>query len=187
MSDTLFFWLSKLAWAIASPSSVLVILVILGWLLLMKGKPGPAKLCFTSLFIAMTCITTLPIGQWLLIPLESRFTTNPNLPASVDGIVVLSGPESVLKSIYWQQVEVGPAVERHLAFIKLAKQFPAAKLVFTGGNGSLLALPLAQADVAKQLFGDLGMDDSRVLYEKKITQYCTECFIVLSDGKAKGR
>jgi uncharacterized SAM-binding protein YcdF (DUF218 family) len=49
----------------------------------------------------------------------------------------------------------------------LARQFPDAKLVFTGGTGSLLEPNLREADAAARFLYRLGVDPSRVLFERK--------------------
>lgn len=56
----------------------------------------------------------------------------------VDGIIVLSGAEDPLGTLLWDQVGVGGAAERDLMFMALAKRYPEAKLIFTGGAGSMI-------------------------------------------------
>ncbi len=163
--DTVFFWLSKLVWLLVSPSSVLVLLMLGGWILLLTNRYGPAKKCFSLLAVLMLAITTLPIGKWMLLPLELRFVTNPKLPEKVDGIVVLSGSEKALLSNYWQQEEFGGSAERNLAFMELARRYPQAKLVYTGGTGSLTNQQFKEADVAKSLYQRQGLDVSKILFE----------------------
>lgn len=100
-------------------------------------------------------------------PLESRFQTNPQLPVQVDGIIVLSGAEATELSHLWEQVELGAAAERGLTFLTLAKQYPNAKLVFTGGTGSLLNQEHKAADVAEKLFINLSFDTKRIIFERE--------------------
>ena len=69
----------------------------------------------------MVVVALLPVGSWLLYPLENRFETNPDLPESIEGIVVLSGALDAEKSARWNQTEVNGAVDRELAFMKMAK------------------------------------------------------------------
>jgi len=64
-------------------------------------------------------------------------------------------------------VELGGGAERNLMFLKLAKQFPKARLVFTGGSGLLLSQQDKAEDVARRLFQEQGLDMSRVLFERE--------------------
>lgn len=165
--DTLFFYISKLIWLLVSPDSLLLILIILSLVLLYIGKIKQAKTLLTTISLLLILIALLPVGEWLLYPLESRFQTNPNLPEKVDGIIVLSGAEDAELSHIWKQVELGAAAERDLAFLTLTRQYPNAKLIFTGGSGSLTKQEYKGADVAKSLFKQLGFDTKRIIFERE--------------------
>jgi len=49
----------------------------------------------------------------------------------------------------------------------LAKMYPDAKLVFTGGTGSLTKQDFKAADVAKNLLMQQGFDTSRIIFERE--------------------
>ena len=53
------------------------------------------------------------------------------------------------------------------AFVGLARKYPDAKLVFSGGAASLTHPELKETLVARQLFSDLGLDTSRVIFEDR--------------------
>ena len=165
--DTLFFFISKLIWLLVSPDSLLLALIILGLVLLYIGKKKLTKLILSTASSLLIIIAFFPVGEWLLYPLESRFQTNPNLPDKVDGIIVLSGAENAELSHIWNQVELNTAVERDLSFIALASKYPNAKLIFTGGTGSITKQEYKGADVAKQLFEQLNFDTTKIIFERK--------------------
>ena len=165
--DTLFFFISKLIWLFVSPDSLLLILIIITLVLLYIGKQKQAKILLSVISAILLFVSLFPIGEWLLYPLESRFSNNPALPEQVDGIIVLSGSEDALLSSVWNQVEVGNAAERNLSFLTLARQYPKAKLVFTGGTGSLINQEYKAADVAKNLFEQQDFDTKRILFERE--------------------
>lgn len=102
----------------------------------------------------------------MLAPLEKRFKTHPYLPEKVEGIIILGGSMRPVLSNYWKQVETNGAIERELTFIRLATQYPEAKLVYTGGSADLVHQEEKEADVAKILFRDLGFDTSRIIFER---------------------
>ena len=165
--DTLFFYISKLIWLLASPDSLLLTLMLLGLVFLYIGKIKLAKLLLSTTGGLLIIIGFFPIREWLLYPLESRFQANPNLPKKVDGIVVLSGAENAELSSLWNQIELNAAVERDLIFLKLAKKHPNAKLIFTGGSGSLTKQEYKGADIAEKLFEQLNFDTKRIIFERK--------------------
>lgn len=100
-------------------------------------------------------------------PLENSFPTNPALPHRIDGIVVLGGAQDPVLSAQWQQVEMGDGAERDQTFIALARQYPHSKLIFTGSSGSMINQSHKEADVAKMLFHKMGLNLSRVIFERK--------------------
>jgi len=165
--DTLFFYISKIIWLLISPDSLLLILIILSIVLLYIGKQQQAKILLSTVTILLIIIALFPIGEWLLYPLESRFQTNPPLPDKIDGIIVLSGAENAELSHVWEQVELGAAAERDLTFLSLAKKYSKAKLIFTGGTGSLTKQKYKGADVAKKLFEQQGFATKRIQFERE--------------------
>lgn len=165
--DTFFFWLSKLIWLVISPDSLLVLLLCINLALLYRKAYKIAFILQSIITFSALLIAFLPVGEWLLYPLETRFATNPKLPDKIHGIIVLSGSENAKTSVLWNQVEVNQAAERTLAFLKLAKRYPQAQLVFTGGSGKLTQQNYKEADVARRLFKEQGLNLNRVIFETK--------------------
>jgi uncharacterized SAM-binding protein YcdF (DUF218 family) len=163
--DTLFFWISKLAWFVIAPDSLLFLLILGVCILLWRKRYRPARRLLGVIVGALLIVGLFPVGQWVFYPLEIRFSANPKLPESVTGIVVLGGGEDALRSELWHQIEVNDAAERLLAFLSLAKQYPLAKLVFTGGSGKLLDQEFKGASVAELLLQEHGVDSSRLVLE----------------------
>ena len=165
--DTAFFWLSKLAWLVIAPESVLVLLVLASWVLLARGSAKWGKRVLGVVAAGMLILTFLPVGEWVLYPLEARFEANPALPQKVAGIIVLGGAEDAERSAAWDQVEVNDSAERFLASVTLARRYPEAKLLFTSGSGSALDQKLKGAAVAARLYGEQGLDTARILFESE--------------------
>ena len=164
--DTFFFWMSKILWPLLSPLNFVLLLLSITWLLsLSKGKQWARNL-FACILLVLFSIAFLPIGSWLIYPLEKRFVTTPDLPESIEGIVVLSGAIKTRHSLQWEQVEYTDAVERDLSFIKLARDYPHAQLIYTGGSSSITQQEYKSADVAKVFFEEMGLDTSRIKFER---------------------
>ena len=117
--DTLFFWLSKLAWFLLSPLNFILLALTLAFLLLVLNKRNFLLPLSLVILICLYLIALFPLGSWLLHPLETRFQTNPQLPEKIDGIIVLSGALNADKTAEWKQTQVNGSVDRELAFTLL--------------------------------------------------------------------
>lgn len=166
MLNTLFFYASKIVWALLSPATLIYLLLMLGVALLFFKKIDQAKILLTTVAVLLSLISILPLGLWLASPLEKRFPANPELPDNIDGIILLGGAIDPLKSYIWNQPEFGAAADRYTAFIALAKNYPEAELIFTGGAGTLLDQEYKEADVALYFLESMGIERSRLEMER---------------------
>lgn len=165
--DAIFFWLSKLVWLVIRPDSLLLIFIVISLVLLWKKSYSSAKWVLTFATVCMVLIALIPFGNILLNPLETQFNVNPTLPKQIDGIIVLAGAADAEKSQLWQQTQLGGAADRYFMFMALARQYPEAKLIFTGGSGSPLAQEYKEADTAKAFFKAQGLDTSKIIFERE--------------------
>ena len=136
-------------------------------LLLIKKNIKSGIFAIKLTILLFLIIAIFPIGQWLLFPLEYKYKNIKPLPDNIDGIIVLSGSENIDKSQKWNSVELGDGAERNLMFIKLLNKYNNTINIFTGGSGLLLDQKKSQADVAKQLYIDQGVDTKKIIFEKK--------------------
>ena len=164
--DTAFFYLSKILWSLFSPDIFLVYLFVAGVVCLLLNKFKAAKILLVITAVLCLAVAVFPVGQWLTYPLEKRFRVNPELPDRVDGIILLGGTVQVQMSHAWSQYELASSAEREIAFARLAREYPQAKLLMTGGNGTLRDQEYREADVSQVLLADLGVDISRVVFER---------------------
>lgn len=165
--DLIFFYASKILWLIFSPDIILVLLLITALMLLSFKAYKKAKSILSITIILILIITFIPLGDWLLYPLETRFPTRQTLSEPIDGIIVLAGSEKIHPSILWHQVELNDSAERYFAFIHLIKQYPTAKHLFTGGTGSLRLQKYKSTQVARQLFTQQGIDTRHIMFESE--------------------
>jgi uncharacterized SAM-binding protein YcdF (DUF218 family) len=114
----------------------------------------------------LTVIGVLPIGAWLLAPLENRFPPPP-LPRAVDGIIALGGGIDLEVSAARDQLAVDEAAERLVMLVTLGRRYPQARLVFTGGSGALLGSASSEAVAVKQALRGLGGDLERMVFEDR--------------------
>ncbi len=165
--ENLFFYSSKIAWTLLSPDSVFAILLLTCLLLLLFNRVAQAKFLLLLLTIGILLLSFFPIGEWMLYPLESRFRHNPDLTERVDGIIVLGGSVLPETSKAWQQLETNGFHERLSSFIELAKIYPDAKLVFSGGNASLIKHKPTEAEIVHEYLVKSGLLPDRLLLDSR--------------------
>jgi len=111
-------------------------------------------------------VNIIPIAELLLLPLENRFPVPSVDSKRIDGIIVLGGSEEPQISFARKQYALSEGGERLISFASLAKRFPKARLVFSGGSGSLFN-DYNESDSARLAFQELGMDMSRIEFDTK--------------------
>jgi uncharacterized SAM-binding protein YcdF (DUF218 family) len=162
------FLLSKLAWVVLAPGNFLALMLAAGvlWLFVGHGRRGVSLVAVSALgFLA---ILLLPVGDWLISPLESRFPVPATLPARVDGIVVLGGAVDTMVSAARGRVELNNAGSRMVDAAALARRYPTARVVVTGGDNNVVASSaLSEAEVMKAFFVAEGIDPARIILESK--------------------
>ncbi len=161
----MFFTLSKVFWFLANPGNLLLILICLGVALLWTRWPRAGRRLLTATAVIAVILSVAPLGSWLVATLEDRFPPPVEMPARVDGIIVLGGMINPALSEARGQTALGGAVERLTAFARLAKRYPRAKLVFTAGSGDIFRPDLKEADFVGPVLAQLGLDPARVLFE----------------------
>lgn len=166
MND-IFFYLSKKLWLLFSPGNLFVVILTLSWLLLLFKKVRMASQILGFLVIITLTLTVIPVADWLLHPLETRFQNNPVLPDKVDGIIVLGGSILSQSSVEWQQLETNDFHERLSSGIQLANKYPQAKFVFSGGNANTEQGLPTEAQIAKDYFLQAGISPDRLYIEDK--------------------
>lgn len=163
----MFFSLSKILWWFAAPANLLLCLMTLAVLLLWTPWRRAGRSLATLAVLLSLATATLPVGSWLIHKLENRFPTVSTLPAHVDGIIVLGGVVNQFLTAARGQVAVGDAVERLTEFAALARRYPQARLIFSGGSGSLFRQDLKEADAVDPFWQQIGLDESRVRYDNQ--------------------
>ncbi|MBT3504195.1 MAG: YdcF family protein [Piscirickettsiaceae bacterium] len=166
--DELFFILSKLAWGVLSPTNMIILMMALGTLFLMKGAVSAAKKILVSTVVVTLLLTVYPLGDSVMFPLENRFSKPQVMPEQIDGIIVLGGGEQLKTSLSWQSAELGAGGDRYIGAAILAKRYPTAPVIFTGGN-SLLSFQGKgdQGNIAQTVLTAVGIEKNRLIIESK--------------------
>jgi uncharacterized SAM-binding protein YcdF (DUF218 family) len=159
------FTASKVFWWFAAPANLALAVLLLALLLLALGRRRGAGLLMVLLAGFGLALTLLPVRDWVLRPLEDRFAL-PTALARVDGVIVLGGAIDSALSANRGQPVINDSAERLTVFLELARRYPSAKLVFSGGSAAVFDDSAREADIARDLFQRLGLDPARVIYER---------------------
>lgn len=135
-----FYDASRFLGPVVQPGNLFSIVMIVIFTICAASKRVLIRYSAIAGAVIVTIILLLPVGPWALAPLERRFPP-PQLPGSVDGILVLGGGAE--NSV------------RFLALAALAREYPRARVVFSD----------VDADAGRTGFRQLGLDPARTIIE----------------------
>ena len=162
----LFFSISKIFWFVVQPLNLAIFLLAAGLVAALFGRrPLFVTAAGLSLLILAAASWT-SLGAMLLTPLEERFA-RPAFPERVDGIIVLGGGLEGGINLARGGYELNSGGDRLVEAAVLARRYPAAKIVISGGNGSLVLDGEGDADTAPRLLAALGIPAERLILEDK--------------------
>jgi len=160
--------LLEVFWHFALPSNTVAILLITSGIAFWLRRMRLARVLFATGGLYLTAIILFPLPIILYEPLEQRFKAN-KIPDNVNGIIVLGGAVNPWATEQWSQPSITAAAERMTEGVALAKRYPKAKFLFTGGRWGGSQEGLSEADVARMFFEQQGLANTRTLYEDKAT------------------
>ena len=165
--DTLFFIVSKLLGALLRPDTWIVLALGVIVIALAMNRRRLALWTSSVTLTILIALSIFPLDHFVLQPLERTYPAQPALER-VDGIIVLGGGGDPRGSIYWGQIQLNESGERYTAALALARRFPEARLLFSGGSGALFDLSgqsISEADIAQRFFREQGIAPERLLVE----------------------
>ncbi len=160
----MFFVVSKALWFFAAPSALLTLGALVGTAF--AARRG-ARLAALGCLAVLLVIGVAPAGALLIAPLENRFPPPPaNLPPPY-GVVVLGGAIDDDITRARGQATFDEGAERLTEAAILARRYPSARIVYSGGSNSLLGRPSSEAEDARRLLVAMGVDSQRVTLETR--------------------
>lgn len=161
----MFFALSKLLGFFSEPSNLLLTIGLIGMTLWVTRFARAGRwMSGTALVLLAFCGLT-PLGNAIILPLEQRFPRWDGV--APDGIVILGGAVDEIISSTRGETSLNEAAERMTAAVDLARRFPNARLIFTGGNARPIFGRGTEAEFAQQLFEKLGVPRDRITVEDR--------------------
>ena len=161
------FYLSKTLWSLFNPFHLILIIFFIGFILNLISFKLISKIFYIFSFLLLFIFGVLPTGSYLNFLLEKNFHSSNYYPDSLDGILILAGATKPNLTKEHNQINLNGLVERLTESIFLINKYPEARVIFSGGSGSLSNNTLTHASVAKQFFEKVGIKPERILYEDK--------------------
>jgi uncharacterized SAM-binding protein YcdF (DUF218 family) len=143
----------------------LLMAVALVALLMRWRRTGIAALALGLSILALSVWTSL--GALMLHPLEDRFARPDPAPAEIAGIVVLGGGFEGSVNLARGGYELNSSGDRFVEAAVLARRYPDAQVVVTGGASSLTLAGEADGDTAPRLLMALGIEPERLVMENR--------------------
>ena len=162
----MFFVLSKTLGYLLLPTNFLIAIGFVGAILMVTRFASLGrKLVIAAVLLLVICGLS-PLGKALLYPLEERFPPWDAARGAPDGIIVLGASIEPDLSVAHNTPVVRGAPDRIIAAAALARRYPNARVVFSGGSANLVSNDAREADFAGAIFESLGVDKSRLIMER---------------------
>jgi uncharacterized SAM-binding protein YcdF (DUF218 family) len=162
-----FFVLSKTIGVISMPSNLMIGIGLLGVILCVTRFASFGRKLMVASIVLLAIFGFSPVGYWLLYPLETRFPPWNPAQGAPDGIIVLGGSVDTDLSAAHDTTVIKTAADRMFAAAVLARRYPNARIVYTGGSANLISTDVKEADYAARLLEDLGIPKSRLTMERQ--------------------
>ncbi|WP_332700179.1 YdcF family protein [Devosia sp.] len=163
----MFYLLAKAFWVIAQPLSIIVLLMLAGIVLLALGRRRLGLAAHIGALSVLVLCGFTSFGVLLIRPLEERFTRPSPMPETVDAIIVLGGSTLARISTARGVAELNDAGDRLTDAVVLARRYPEARIVFSGGVGLMEPGGEPEAATAERLLLAMGIAPARLVLEDR--------------------
>jgi uncharacterized SAM-binding protein YcdF (DUF218 family) len=162
LNADLFFVLDKLVSLLLAPGRLLLWLSLATAIALVLGRVRTGRVLALAAAVIFALCGVLPLGDWLARPLENQYPRPATPPARVDGILTLGGGLGTGILTARGAPADAESETRLVSTFELARRYPKARVVFSGGWG---ADPDATA--AAYIFAQMGLDPARLTLESR--------------------
>ena len=159
------FLISKIFWLVAQPLSIAFLLAALAALLGFSGwrKLSGAASLTAALVLFVTLYTTS--GAVALQVLENRFAKPSGDPADLSCVIVLGGALENEVTTSRGGTEFNQAADRYVETLRLALKYPQARILVSGGDGSLSGEYEGESEASERFFAAFGISPDRLIKE----------------------
>ena len=160
------FFAAKVLNLLAQPLTWVVVLLVAS--LLSRRKPALGRKLVGLALALLLVMGWQPLPHWLIHQMEAAYvemSPDTDLKPYV-GIIVLGGAteEGFVAGAHTQPL-LNEAAERMTEPIAMLKRHPHLRIVFTGGEGSLLGSGPSEAERVRPFFEGMGLGANHVTYE----------------------
>jgi uncharacterized SAM-binding protein YcdF (DUF218 family) len=163
----MFFTLSKIFGFFAAPSNFLMVIGLVGLVLLCTRFTRLASWLIVTSLVLLAIVGLSPLGNALILPLEQRFPAWDASRGSPDGIIMLGGAISPNVSAARGSVALDEAAERLTATAELARRYPNARIILSGGSDAPVFDEEIEAVFAVRQLEALGIAHQRMTAEEQ--------------------
>ena len=158
---------AKVAWLLLAPSALLTIAMLRGLWHQRQGDHTRSKRWLFGAIAAVLLCGLSSLSDLLILPLENRFPRPDLTNASIDGIIVIGGAENTDVAASRNVIAVNDAAARYIETVAMARRFPRARVVFSGGGEILIGASEPEAVTAARIFEQLGIARDRITLEDR--------------------
>jgi uncharacterized SAM-binding protein YcdF (DUF218 family) len=163
----MFYLASRIFGFLVTPSNVIATICLIGLVLsLTRWKKAGARIGAVGILLLLVCGFS-PLGNVLLLTLSERFPAWVEGGRAPDGIIVLGGAINPDLTAVRGAAEINSSAERMTTAAVLARRFPDAKIVLSGGNANPFHPLSTEAEVGRQLLEGLGVAAGRIVMEDR--------------------
>ncbi|MFZ2103556.1 MAG: YdcF family protein [Oricola sp.] len=165
----MFFVVSKIGWLLIQPVGLLALCFALTAVLAWR-RAAKAAAWFSMLgLVLLLGAGHTNLGRLILQPLENAYPRPAGAPPAQDvaGVIVLGGGFSGHVTRARGGFELGESGDRFVEALRLARLYPQARIVVSGGEASLVGDAEGDAAIAQRFFSAFGIEPERILLEDK--------------------
>lgn len=163
----MFFYVAKIVWFFLQPLNLSILFLLTGLAAGWFGRRGLLRAGAASAFLILALSAWTSLGALMLNPLEERFRKPAPPPQRVDGIVVLGGGLEGAINLARGGYELNSGGDRFVEAAILARRYPDAKVVVSGGVGTLVLEGEGDGVTAPRLLTALGVAPDRLILEDR--------------------
>ena len=163
------FLMAKIFWFLFNPLNVFLFITSFTFIAFLFRLRIIKFIFLFTWTLLLLFIFIFPTGNYLIHILEKKYNQDTNLSnfEKIDGLLILGGStDPYLSHIYNQIIFMGSA-ERLFESTRIIKQFPNAKVIFSGGSNKLINNNYTESDNAKQFFNEMDISQNKIIYENK--------------------
>jgi uncharacterized SAM-binding protein YcdF (DUF218 family) len=160
------YYLPKLVAFVEQPLDWVLLLLVIGFVLLVRRRERSARRFFVAALALMTTLGFAVVPEIALRAIENRYPPTNRALEEFEGVVVLGGGvDGGMEPLERGRTSLNSSAERATATLELARQFPRYKILLTGWTGGTFEGGLTEAEATARFFERLGLPRTRVILE----------------------